>query len=488
MKKHINTSYSYCYQLYHFISIISMVTFGLHATHSLAAGTRVEATQNEPRILKKLGSRAVSKHEQRGLQKVPRLQVKLGSGDFESWGSEKVIYQPELLELGWGKPLSSDFATWKLATRPFPTNDILASGTVSNSGGEWGLFKVNLVGKIPSTPAAGKIQNYYIRVFPLSRIPSDKTLSPTSIVTIVYKQDNNSTKFPEDMGDYEMVDHEMVDHEVEVSLLNGGHGFDSHDLEARVDEWLCALTKISGPFRSAGESVRLYPNSKGTWVLSVKSRQQGAIKAKATCVRWGHFLLGDGRRAWGKNTQVGEFTLVAPDDSGFINGVPVLPSSCRGQNEIELWNGSTNFHPMCFISGMSGLFDSKDELVSIINRPEHKLTVERCEDGWSKGYAICADAGSTFYYPYLPAVAFQSVLGNNDNDYAEDLMKVDKGFCTLQEIRGKFDKFTFVELVRSSNGWWKLIGSPGNVTGEHRLQATVLCFHWSHPAHPTELP
>ncbi len=481
MKLHINIMHSNSDRLSILIIIISMVVTGLAAPHSVAAGHGVKATQDESRVLKKLGSRTASKQEPLVLKKVPRLQVKLLSGDFESWGSEKVIYQPELLELAWGKPLSSDFATWKLAAQPFPTNNILASGTVSNSGGEWGLFQVNLAGRIPSTPPDDNVLSYYIKVFPASRSPTDSKLPPTSIVKIIYKKDNNITYFYE----------EMVDHEVEVTVQNGGHGFNYHDLEAKVDEWLCALTKIGGPFHSSDEQVRLYPNSKGNWVLSVKSKHAGVFKAKATCTRWGYFILQDGRRAVGGNTQVGEFQLVAPDDGrDDIDGVPVFPSSCTSlQNVKNLWSRTEVFHPMCFISGMSGLFVSKDERISIFSQgSQYVMEVRRCVDGWSKGYALCAYTGSEFYSPNAPQIQFTGLIGPDGEDYVVDLMPVDKGFCTLQEIQGGFDQSTFVELVRSSDGWWKLIGSPGNVRGEDRLQALALCYHWSHPAHPSELP
>jgi hypothetical protein len=124
---------------------------------------------------------------------MPQLEVKLLSGDFERWGSEKVIYQPETLELHWGSPLSPDSATWQLATDPFPTNNIVSHGAIpplSSAGAKWSYFKLNLAGLIPDVPPADGSLDYYVRVF-----PKGTGAVQTGTIRLVYMRDKSSTRF-----------------------------------------------------------------------------------------------------------------------------------------------------------------------------------------------------------------------------------------------------------------------------------------------------
>jgi hypothetical protein len=122
---------------------------------------------------------------------IPRLEVKLFSGDFEQWSIESVLYQPTLLTLRWGSPLSGRSATWELAAEPFPTNNVLATGTVtipSQSPAKWCYFQVDLREWLPSTPPTHGAMEYYVHI-----VPEEGPAS--SAIKITYKRDESSTRF-----------------------------------------------------------------------------------------------------------------------------------------------------------------------------------------------------------------------------------------------------------------------------------------------------
>lgn len=123
---------------------------------------------------------------------MPRLEVKLLSGDFERWGFEKVIYSPELLQLRWGQPLAASTAAWEIADSPFPDGTIIGTGAIPEAAatGAWRYFTIPLTEVLAATPPQQGAHEYYLRV-----VPTRSGSVATTSVKLIYKRDESSTRF-----------------------------------------------------------------------------------------------------------------------------------------------------------------------------------------------------------------------------------------------------------------------------------------------------
>jgi hypothetical protein len=374
-----------------------------------------------------------------GLQKRPRLEVQLTGKDFETWGTEKVIYSPEPLNLGWGRPLSAQSAVWKLASEPFPTRNIIATGTTTNPGGEWALFKLNLAGVIPDNPPASGADDYFIQVF-----PDGENLMATSMVKIVYKKDASQTNFTS-QGIYP-----AGTRIIERRFTQTGDTWEQtdHPIGKNKRDWLCFLSKVAGTFAGHGERVRVHTDTQGNWIVTTRSSEPG-MDVKATCVHVS--LLGP---APSGQPQTGHFQVRWTDDE----------STLCASREQDVWLNEDN-NRICFVNGMMGSYVSKDESIGIYG---DKLILKECEDGEYAAYASCAT--TRFHRNTIKGIRTEN------NQVSLDLMPVSKGLCALSFIRGEFAEGSMVEIVRSG-GWWKLIASA-HQKNEHAVQVNAECWQW----------
>ena len=126
-----------------------------------------------------------------GIQRIPRLEVRILSGEFEQWGPEIVINEPRQLQFRWGMPISAATARWDLADAPFPNGAVIATGTISATPAPDKLawFAVNLAGIIPAAAPAQPLK-YYLRVF-----PQGANLVPSGVVAITYQRSGPMTQF-----------------------------------------------------------------------------------------------------------------------------------------------------------------------------------------------------------------------------------------------------------------------------------------------------
>ncbi|MCA9726505.1 MAG: hypothetical protein KC729_02415 [Candidatus Eisenbacteria bacterium] len=139
------------------------------------------------------GGRQATSIDSHPLRVIPRLEVQLFSKEFEQWGAEKVIYQPEHLTLRWGSPLTARSATWQLSAAPFPSGAVLASGSVASPAApnaKWAYFRVDLSQQLPAIPPAQGSSDYYLRV-----VPSGSDAVPSATIRIRYQRDQSSTRF-----------------------------------------------------------------------------------------------------------------------------------------------------------------------------------------------------------------------------------------------------------------------------------------------------
>ena len=128
------------------------------------------------------------------LQRIPQLQLEVPGGpDKAAYGSELVVYSPQVVKLRWGMPVSAQSARWVVADAPFPNGAELKSGTITGPMGQdrWRYFSINLAGALPVTaPPANQPKKYYIRIF-----PQGDNLVPSQVVTLVHKQAPAPTTF-----------------------------------------------------------------------------------------------------------------------------------------------------------------------------------------------------------------------------------------------------------------------------------------------------
>ncbi|MGE0387734.1 MAG: hypothetical protein AB7Q97_23660 [Gammaproteobacteria bacterium] len=379
-------------------------------------------------------------HREPVLRKMPQLQVQLTGKDFESWGAEKVIYDPEALKLRWGQPLSSTSAVWKLASEPFPTTQVLGTGTITSKGSVWGYFNVNLAGLIPNQPPANGAEDYYIKVY-----PQGDGLAPTVMVKILYRRDASRTDFTE-QGIYP-AGARIVDFDFTQSGETWAQA--DHALGGKnKKDWLCFLSRIKGTFSGHEEKVRVYADRNGNWLLRTRSSEPG-MAARATCVHAS--LLGP---APGGDPRIDDFTLRWSDDDALLCGQP----------KKELWPGTSD--KICFLNGMMGPFVSSKESIGLFGGT---LALDQCEDGEYGAYAACA----TTRFVQNDFHEIDTAKG----PFSRDLLQVGKGLCALSSIRGEFAAGAMVEIVRSA-GWWKLVAT-GHEQNEHALKVRSECWVWN---------
>ncbi|MCB9464148.1 MAG: hypothetical protein H6682_10715 [Candidatus Eisenbacteria bacterium] len=137
--------------------------------------------------------RMVARETSPELQFLSPLQVQLLGKEFEQWGNEKVVYDPESVLLRWTPTTPVRSGTWQLASTPFPSSNVLATGTVDvprADGTSWTLFRVPLGEGLPTTPPPSGSSTYYLRV-----VPAGSQGASSQVVRIVYKKDESSTRF-----------------------------------------------------------------------------------------------------------------------------------------------------------------------------------------------------------------------------------------------------------------------------------------------------
>lgn len=381
------------------------------------------------------------------LQEVPRLEVELTGGEFPSWGSEKVIYKPQVLRLAWGESLPATGATWRLVSEPFPTGQVLGFGITSTSGSRT-FFQVDLRGRIPPDPPATP-REYYIRV-----VPHREGIPPTSTVKIVYKRNPETPGFTDDGLD---TGPPIVDHGFPPGTIWAPH---EYYLDRNIDQWMCFLSKVSGTFRGGGERLRVRTDSTGEWVLDAQAQapQEPGMSAKVTCVRWSLF------HDLPRPVAFEHFAVSTKDDE---------EKFCFGDKVVLPVIGEEGLD--CYLNGIGGVWKTSKERGGVSGGSE--LRIEQCEEGFIGVWATCVD---------VPRQEKSFRLVPEDGVRALDLVPVNTGVCMFQWFQGELkgeelgnglERVATAEIVRSGD-WWKLIVLPWQ-EGEDALQVDVSCWSWA---------
>lgn len=118
------------------------------------------------------------------------LEVQLFGGEFEAWDKAKVIFDPSGYKVRLAPNTNETVFFWQLATEPYPTSNIVASGSYHLSSttqlGPWYVRDIPAWG-LPATPPTSAT-DYYLRLV-------DATGKASNSVVITYMADNNETRF-----------------------------------------------------------------------------------------------------------------------------------------------------------------------------------------------------------------------------------------------------------------------------------------------------
>lgn len=100
----------------------------------------------------------------------PRLEIRQFSGEFEKWGTDRVIDEAQTVYLRWSPP-AGESAHWELwLGDPDSQASPLATGAALEAG-QKGIFTVDLRNHLPATPPP-EPQLYSIRAIPTTCYPS----------------------------------------------------------------------------------------------------------------------------------------------------------------------------------------------------------------------------------------------------------------------------------------------------------------------------
>ncbi|MBI1900076.1 MAG: beta-lactamase family protein [Planctomycetes bacterium] len=120
----------------------------------------------------------------------PVLQVRLHSGDFEQWVTNRAIDAPQALWFRWRIPTgTAERGRWEVAHVPFDkAAKPIGQGFLSEApaAGKWEWFEIDLAKLLPAQPPATP-HDYYVRVTALDA-KGNEVSAPSEAVTITYAQ------------------------------------------------------------------------------------------------------------------------------------------------------------------------------------------------------------------------------------------------------------------------------------------------------------